>query len=488
MAYAIVALVVALTATLASSATGQTLLDISDGGDRLATRGGSLSPQMIPGQFIVELHPGIPQDAVLRAHGLVARVRWQIVNGFVANMPDAAANGLRGDPFVRLVTPDVVVRAFARPPSGGGGKGGKGGGGTPPPSCPDTSSALSLPEEIPTGVQRIGAAGAALAGAGVKVAIIDTGIDDCHPDLKDNVKGGINILDGTKSPRDDNGHGTHVAGIVAARDNDFGVVGVAPAASLYSVKVLDLNGSGALSSIVTALDWSVKNGMNVANLSLGAVDFWCVLLGICGGGTECTAVNNAVARGVTVVVAAGNDADEAVFYTPANCRDSLTVTALADSDGAPGGLGPSLTVSGQPEVDDTFAQTFSNFSQFGWDMNGDGLFTIEDHPIVDLMAPGVAILSTMPTYDVTLNTQYGLPRNYARLSGTSMATPHVAGAASRYIAAHPGVSADAVRQALVLSGECAGGGTVTGLLCSTKWLDDPDLDSGSEPLVHITGF
>jgi subtilisin family serine protease len=121
-------------------------------------------------------------------------------------------------------------------------------------------------------------------------------------------------------------------------------------------------------------------------------------------------------------------------------------------------------------------------------VNGDGLFTIDDHPIVDLMAPGVAILSTMPTYDVTLNTQYGLPRNYARLTGTSMAAPHVAGAASRYIAAHPGVSADAVRRALVLSGECAAGGTVTGLLCSTKWLDDPDIDSGSEPLVHVTGF
>jgi len=418
----------------------------------------------------------------------VAHARWQIVNGFVARMSEAAANRLRSDPFVRSVSPDLVVHAFPKPPSGGGGKG-KGGGSTPPPACPDTSGALSLvPEQVPTGVQRIGGAGAALAGAGVKVAIIDTGIDDCHPDLKDNVKGGVNILDSTRSPRDDNGHGTHVAGIVAARDNDFGVVGVAPGASLYAVKVLDASGSGALSGVVTALDWAVRNGMNVVNLSLGALDFWCVILGLCGAGTECTAVNNAVARGVTVVVAAGNQVDEAVFYTPANCRDSLTVTALADSNGASGGLGADLTVNGQPEVDDTFAQTFSNFSSFGWDVNGDGLFTIEDHPIVDLMAPGVAILSTMPTYQVTLNTQYGLPLNYATLTGTSMAAPHVAGAAARYIATHPGVSADAVRQALVLSGECAAGGTVTGLLCSTKWPDDPDIDPGSEPLVHVGGF
>jgi subtilisin family serine protease len=450
-------------------------------------------PQLIPGQFIVELHPGAPQDDVLRAHGLVARARWRIVNGFVARMSDAAANRLRSDPSVRSVSPDVVVSAFPKPPSSGGGGGGggkgKGGGSTSPPACPDTSAALSLvPEQVPTGVQRIGAANSPLAGAGVKVAVLDTGIDDCHPDLKDNVKGGTNVVDSTKPPRDDNGHGTHVAGIVAARPNDFGVVGVAPGAALYAVKVLDAAGSGALSNVITGLDWAVTNGMKVANLSLGAPDFWCVLLGLCGAGTECTAVNNAVTRGVTVVVAAGNDATDAVFSTPANCRDSLTVTALADSDGGSGGLGPDLAVGGQPELDDTFAQTFSNFSVFGWDVNGDGLFTVEDHPVVDLMAPGVAILSTLPTFPVTLNTQYGLPLNYAILSGTSMATPHVAGTAARYIAAHPGASADAVRQALVLSGECASAAPVTGLLCSTKWPDDPDVDSGSEPLVHISGF
>jgi len=482
-----VLLVFALTGPAAGQ---QTVSGGPAGSDRHSGSGNSgRQPQVIPGQFIVELHPAVPQGAVLSAHGLVAHARWQIVNGFVARMSDAAANRLRSDPFVKSVSPDVVVQAFPKPPGAGGGGKGKSGGSAPPPGCPDTSGALSLvPEQIPTGVQRIGAGGAALAGAGVKVAVIDTGIDDCHPDLKDNVKGGINIVDSTKSPRDDNGHGTHVAGIVAARANDFGVVGTAPGASLYAVKVLDASGSGALSSVVTALDWAVKNRMNVANLSLGALDFWCVFLGLCGAGTECTAVNNAVASGVTVVVAAGNSATDAVLSTPANCRDSLTVTALADSDGAQGGLGPDLTVGGQPEGDDTFAQTFSNFSQFGWDVNGDGLFTIEDHPIVDLMAPGVAIRSTMPTYQVTLNTQYGLPLDYATLTGTSMAAPHVAGAAARYISTHPGVSAEAVRQALVLSGECAAGGTVTGLLCSTKWPDDPDVDSGSEPLVHITDF
>jgi subtilisin len=487
MYLSIVSLAVALAFALANPASAQP--PISNGQAASDASLGGPPSHVIPGQFLVELQPGASQNAVLQAHGLVAAARWQLVNGFVAHMSDTAASRLRHDPLVRMVTPDVIVQAFPKAPPSGGGKGGKGGGSTPPATCPDTSGALLLsPQQIPTGVRRINAAGAALAGAGAKVAVIDTGIDDCHPDLKDNVKGGVNVLDATKSPRDDNGHGTHVAGIVGARDNGFGVVGVAPAASLYAVKLLDLNGSGALSNVVTALDWAVRNGMNVANLSLGALDFWCALLGTCGTGTECTAVNNAVARGVTVVVAAGNDASDAVSYTPANCRDSLTVTALADSDGNPGGLGPSIPVNGQAELDDTFAQTFSNFSVFGWDVDGDGVFTLDDHPIVDLMAPGVAILSTVPTYAVTLNTQYGLPRNYASLSGTSMATPHVAGAAARYVATHPGIAADAVREALVLSGECRGGGTVTGLLCSTKWADDPDADSGSEPLVHVADF
>jgi subtilisin family serine protease len=343
---------------------------------------------------------------------------------------------------------------------------------------------MTTPQQIPTGVQRIGAVGGTTA-PGVKVAVIDTGIDDCHPDLRDNVKGGINVIDPTKSPRDDNGHGTHVAGIIAASDNGFGVVGVAPAASLYAVKVLNSRGSGSLSSVVTALDWAAQHGIQVANLSLGAVDAWCVYYGLCGLGAECSAITNALAAGVTVVVAAGNAKDDAAFYTPANCVDSVTATAHVDSDGAPGGAGPAFTIDGETEADDTFAQSFSNFSVFGWDIDGSGAIdSLDDHPIVDLTAPGVAILSTMPTYKVTLNTKYGLPRNYGVLTGTSMATPHASGAAARYLATHPGATPDAVRKGLVLGGECPAGGSPTWLICPTKWPDDPDAEAGSEPLVH----
>lgn len=441
--------------------------------------GAAPSPQVIPGQFIVQLQPGASQDAVIRAHGLTPLARWQVINGFVARMSEVAANRLAADPLVKSVSPDLVVRAFAPPP----GKG-KPGGSTPPP-CPDVSSAMSTPQQIPTGVQRIGAVGGT-TGLGIKAAVIDTGIDDCHPDLKDNVKGGINLVDTSKSPRDDNGHGTHVGGIIGARDNGFGVVGVAPEASLYAVKVLDASGSGSLSTVVSGLDWAVKNGMRVVNLSLGAVDFWCVVLGLCGFGSECDAVNNATARGVTVVVAAGNDASDAVFYTPANCRDSITVTAFVDSDGLAGGLGPPFTINSQLEGDDTFAQSFSNFSQFGWDMDGSGAIdTIDDHPVVDFMAPGVQILSTTPTYTVTLTTERGLPLNYGFLTGTSMSTPHVAGAAVRYIATHPGATPEDVRRALVLGGECPSGDSPTWLICPSTWPDDPDPDLGSEPLVRV---
>ncbi len=434
-------------------------------------------PWVIVGQFIVELHPGAAQDAVLQAHGLAPLMRWHIINGFVAQMSDVAANRLAADPLVKSVRPDVVVEAF---PKGGTG----GGGGGAPTTCPDGSGAMTTPQQVPTGVRRIGAAGGT-TGLGVNVAVIDTGIDDCHPDLKDNVKGGINIIDASKLPRDDNGHGTHVAGTIAARNNGFGVMGIAPEASLYAVKILNARGSGSLSGIITALDWAAGNGMQIANLSLGAVDTWCVYFGLCGLGSECSAVTNAVASGVAVVVAAGNSADDAIFYTPANCIDSITVTAHMDSDGAPGGVGPSVTINGQVEADDTFAQSFSNFSQFGWDIDGSGAIdSIDDHPIVDVTAPGVNILSTMPIYRVTLNSKYGVSMNYGVLTGTSMATAHVSGAAARYLEAHPGATADQVRSGLVLGGECPSGDSPTWLICPTKWPNDPDPDPGSEPLVR----
>jgi subtilisin family serine protease len=428
----------------------------------------SRSPEVIPDQYIVELHHGASVDAVSRGHRVTPAVRFGIINGFAARMSHAVATALSRDPRVQRVSPDLVVRAYAKPssPPGKNKNGGGSGGGGDTPTCP--TPVLVTPEEIPAGVARIGAPGAwaATTGNGVKVAVIDTGIDLCHPDLAANYLAGINYVSSGQPPKDDNGHGTHVAGIIAAAQDGSGVVGVAPNAKLLVAKALDANGSGSLSTVVTAIDWAVTQGAHVINLSLGAVDFWCSALGVCGAGAECTAISNAVAKGVVVVVAAGNSADEARFYTPANCRDSLTVTAL--------------------DASDTFAW-FSNYSEFYWDVDGTTGLAIGDHPVVDLAAPGVNVLSTMPTYDATLTASYG--KTHGRLSGTSMATPHVAGAAALYIAspASAGATADQVRQALVSRGECAGSAAPAGnIVCELGWSLDPD--GVWEPLVDASSF
>jgi subtilisin len=431
-------------------------------------------PEVITGQFIVELRPGVDRDAFINKHRLAALHRYTLMNGFATRMPQAVADRLAADAKVRSVHPDLVVRAFAKPSGPPGGGGGSGGGGS---ACPDTSSARSDPQIIPTGVSRIGAssAWAGGTGAGVKVAVIDTGIDLCHPDLQ--VKGGVNLV-AKKPPTDDHGHGTHVAGIIGALDNGFGVVGIAPGAALYAVKVLDKNGSGSLSAAIKGLDWAVKNNMKVANLSLGAFDF------SLGSGPICTAVANAVAAGVTVVVAAGNSAFEALYFTPANCPDSLTVSAFVDLNGSPGGNG-SVTINGVLEKDDTFADSFSNYSDYCWDLDGDSQCTDADTFVVSLMAPGVEILSALPTSSVTLNDPAGANKqlNYATLSGTSMAAPHVAGAAALYHGANPGVTPKPVRAALTTGGMCPESGTDGHISCPVPWPDD--FDSAWEALLSV---
>ena len=133
-------------------------------------------------------------------------------------------------------------------------------------------------------------------GAGIKVAVIDTGIDCGHQDLAGGCVYGANFVNGSQ-PFDDHGHGTHVGGIIAARQNGVGVVGVAPEATVYAVKVMDSAGSGSWSSVAMAIDWAVRNGMHVINMSLGATN---------GSQAVADAVDRAEAAGVLVVASAGN--------------------------------------------------------------------------------------------------------------------------------------------------------------------------------------
>ncbi|SFR18261.1 Subtilase family protein [Desulfoscipio geothermicus DSM 3669] len=153
---------------------------------------------------------------------------------------------------------------------------------------------------------------------------MDTGIDLSHPDLLANIKGGYNAIKPNKSPADDNGHGTHVAGIIAAVNDNIGVVGVAPQAELYAVKVLSANGSGYLSDIIEGLEWCITNNMQVINMSLGT-------------SSEVQSFHDAVIKvynaGIVMVAAAGNSGpgDNTVEY-PAKYEEVIAVSATSDND------------------------------------------------------------------------------------------------------------------------------------------------------------
>jgi subtilisin len=212
-------------------------------------------------------------------------------------------------------------------------------------------------------------------GAGTWVAVLDTGIDYTHPDLNDNFKGGIDIVFNDNDPFDDswNSHGTHVAGIIAAEENDIGVIGVAPEADLYAVKVLDGGGFGLLSWIIAGIDWAVLNGMDIINMSLEGPDSQFLQ----------AACNNAYSAGVLLVAAAGNFGE--IGY-PAKYDSVIAVTATDANDAK------------------------ATFSPIG--------------PEVELAAPGVDILSTCSL------TNNDCVWGYRFLSGTSQASPHVAGTAA----------------------------------------------------------
>ncbi|MDE2489348.1 MAG: S8 family serine peptidase [Elusimicrobia bacterium] len=244
-------------------------------------------------------------------------------------------------------------------------------------------------QRIQWGVERVDApaAWATTRGAGVKVAVIDTGLDMTHPDLAANIKGGWNVIAKNADFNDDHGHGTHCGGNIAALDNDIGIVGVAPKADLYGVKVLDANGSGTFDDVIAGMQWAVDHHMQVASMSLGADQ---------GNQALADMVKAMHDAGVTLVAAAGNSGGSVGY--PAAYPGAIAVAASDQSD------------------------RLADFSSRG--------------PEVAEIAPGVDI--------------YSLSKNggYETMSGTSMATPHVAGLAVLYVATHPGATPDQVRAAL----------------------------------------
>lgn len=202
-------------------------------------------------RWIVVFDPAVvvnepAREALIKAHGGIITKDLPLITGKAVLLPPQAEAALGRTNGVVRVDPDIIVEAYAKPKP------------TPPPA-----------ETLPWGVDQIDAelAWGTSTGSGVKVAVVDTGISTTHPDLK--VWGGINTINPKKGYNDDNGHGSHVAGTIAAIDNTIGVIGVAPTASLYAVKVLNSQGSGFLSDIIEGLDWCIKNGIQVVNMSLG---------------------------------------------------------------------------------------------------------------------------------------------------------------------------------------------------------------------------
>jgi subtilisin family serine protease len=275
----------------------------------------------------------------------------------------------------------------------------------------------------------------------VDIAIIDTGIDLDHPDL--NVVSSTNCARSYGACRDGqgndgHGHGTHVAGIAAALDNDFGVVGVAPGARLWAVKVMNDKGTGYLSWIIKGIDWVTAHAgsIEVASMSLAWYGY---------SSAAHTAMKNSVAKGVVYFAAAGNDSTDVYgpdgkFGTgddicPAAFPEVAAISALNDTDGNWGGTAEPSEYGN----DDSFA-SFSNFSRSVWGsipVNSPGM-------AIDLMCPGVNIYSTYKN------------GGYTTFSGTSMASPHAAGLAALHVAqfgrANDADGVYAIRQALMDGG------------------------------------
>lgn len=277
--------------------------------------------------------------------------QFDSVPGMVVELPLSAVGALARNPHVKEIGLDTKVHA------------------------------LDAELDASWGVKKIGAGNVHPynQGAGVRVAVIDTGVDYTHPDLNANYAGGYDFVNEDTDPMDDNDHGSHVSGIIAAEDNGAGVVGVAPQADIYALKALDASGSGYWSDVIRAIDWAVANNMQVINMSLGSSS------AAPGVGT---AVKNAYDAGIVIFAAAGNSGNcggnsEKVEY-PARYDEVIAVGAVNQSNSRP------------------------CFSSHGSQ--------------VELAAPGVSVLSTI------------VGGGYASFSGTSMASPHAAGVAALVLA------------------------------------------------------
>jgi subtilisin family serine protease len=339
--------------------------------------------------YVVVLTPGADPGALARAGRFHVRVRYtRALRGFAAALSPGQVRRLEASPLVDHVERDVTVARAA----------GARVAGAPAP--------LAKGETAAPGVRRIGAVsatGVASGASSAAVAVLDTGIDLANGDL--NAVNGTNCVRPNRTATDDNGHGTHVAGVIGARNRGTGMVGVAPDTRLYAVKMLGANGTGTLSQILCGIDWVTANaarlGIRVANMSIagpGADDGRC---GTVNRDAEHQAICRLVAAGVTVVAAAGNERTDLARSVPGAYPEVLTVTAMSDADGKPGGTAGAIPCD-RTERDDR-AASYSDFAATPAALAH------------TLAAPGTCIVSTRPGGGT------------ATYEGTSQAAPHAAG-------------------------------------------------------------
>lgn len=348
--------------------------------------------------------------------GTVKYVYENTIQGTNLEIPERELANLMANESVVLLSQEKQMSVLGEPASGD--KEGK------------SSGKPVAEQKVPVGMKRINADDVTSDEdhKDVNVAIIDTGVAKNHPDLKKNVKGGVNFL--PKGDKNDWGpvhpHGTHVAGIIGARDNDTGVVGVAPKANLYSVRVINPNGEGGNGAIVKGIDWAAdeSNDIDVANVSLGGL----AISRLTGDDTMGRAVQKAEEKGLALSIAAGNSGLPAKMFTPAGYEEGTTVTAINPRN-------------------DHFA-AFSNF----------GIAT------TTVAAPGVQVLSTVPQDQ----------GSYKKFNGTSMAAPHVAGGMALLLGENPKLSPEQVENTIRKEG------------ISVQWKEQPSLSGSSEPLMDAS--
>ena len=371
-----------------------------------------------PDNYIVRFREGTSaaaRAAVVRGAGAALGANFGRVHAAAVRVPNEnALAALRNNPSVLSVIPNRPVFASQN------GKGKPGGGGSGPTQV------------VPAGVARVGAPTGVSNGLGVGVAVLDTGVDLAHPDLA----GTVNALNafGGSSCQDDEGHGTHVAGIIAAQDNTADVIGVAPKATIYCVKVLDGAGSGSDATIMSGLEWVLNNhasvvpAIKVVNMSLGRP----------GSVDDNPAMRDQVAAldaaGITVVVAAGNDASaEASGQIPAAYPEVIAVASTTALRGTNQCRFLSAPIG---------ADTASYFTTDGAGVIVSAPGEEQENVSRSCFISSVGILSTR------------LGGGTTRMSGTSMASPHVAGVAARYYQA--GFQAGDIRQFLQLDADRIG--------------------------------